>query len=378
MTTHSTSSRINGPEAMTVWKEHLADERTDAPPGPGDGEPSLFSALGFLLAYRSHIIGAALLCASVAFVTTLVGGPVYRAESRFLPQAASGSTSRIAGLAAQFGIDVGAAAGGQSSAELYAGLVHSRQILGQVAQTKLPLTRDTSPAAPRATIVELYGITNDDADQQLLDAVTLLRKRLVSVRSDIRTGIVTIETEAKQKAVAEGMNQRVLDLVTDFNLRRRQSQAGAEREFLEARTVAAQQELRRAESRLAAFLTQNREFRSPQLSFENARLQREVDLAQQVYTSLAQTYEQARVEEVRNTPVITIIDSPIGSAKRSRGLVRKTAIGFVLGAVFGLVLALLVEHARRRRETHPEEYDALVGRARRLLPGTTRRGEESR
>ncbi len=44
--------------------------------------------------------------------------------------------------------------------------------------------------------------------------------------------------------------------------------------------------------------------------FEHDRLERPVSMRQELVTAMAQAYEQARVDEVRNTPVITVIDQP--------------------------------------------------------------------
>src|SRR5207244_4476199 len=101
---------------------------------------------------------------------------------------------------------------------------------------------------------------------------------------------------------------------------------------LEGRSQEALTELRTAEQAMQDFLVRNRQYQnSPPLQFEASRLQRRIDLTQQVYTNLVQAYEQARVAEVRNTPVLTIIDKPEGSAQPS---VRLRTLG-ILGVLLG-------------------------------------------
>ena len=323
------------------------------------------SVLDFLARNARLVIWSGLACATAAFVFTMIRGPVYTAESRFVPQTANSASSRLAGLAAQFGIDVAGAAG-QSPSELYASLAQSREILEQIAVASYPTTDDTSASAPHASLIELLKVHNKDPEQLRLDAVDVVRKK-ISVGTDVRTGIVTLQTTTPWRSVSEQMNRRIIALVTDFNQTRRQSQARAEREFLEARSREAQQQLRDAEARLAAFNDQNRVRASSQLVLEAGRLQRAVDLAQQVFMTLAQNYEQARIEEVRNTPVITVIDSPEGSAKRQRGLVKKTAIGLVLGVALGLGLAVVGEQLRRQRDEDPAQFEQIMLRLRALF-----------
>lgn len=327
---------------------------------------TLITLAAFLLRNLRFVALTAIGCAAIAFVITLMVGPVYTAESRFVPQTSGGSASRLAGLAAQFGISVPGVAT-QSPSDVYASLVQSREILEQVATTPFPVSSDTSAAAPHATLIELFGLRNKDQAQLHLDAVEMLRTK-ISASTDVRTGIVTLQTTTPWRAVSEAMNNRILALVVQFDQTKRRSQARAEREFLEARSRESQQQLRDAETRLAVFNDQNRVRASSQLVMEGARLQRAVDLAQQVFVTLAQNYEQARIEEVRNTPVVTIIDGPIGSAKRRRGLVKKTAIAFVLGSIIALAIAFVGEESQRRRVSHPEEFERLVAGARGLIP----------
>ena len=337
----------------------------------GERDPlTLISFAAFVVRNLRFVALTAVACALVAFTTTLIIGPVFTAESRFTPQASAASTSRLAGLAAQFGISVPGVAS-QSPSDVYASLVQSREILDQVAVTPFPVSSDTSDVAPRSTLIELFRLKNRDRAQLHLDAVELLRTK-IAASTDVRTGIVTLQTTTPWRSVSEAMNARILALIVDFDQTKRRSQARSEREFLEARSRESQQQLHEAEAHLAAFNDQNRVRASSQLAMEGARLQRAVDLAQQMFVTLSQNYEQARIEEVRNTPVVTIIDGPIGSAKRHRGLVKKTAIAFVLGSMLALAIAFIAEEVRSRRLAHPEEFERLMAGVHELLPSRRR------
>ena len=74
-------------------------------------------------------------------------------------------------------------------------------------------------------------------------------------------------------------------------------------------------------------------------------------MAQQIYTSLAQAYEQAKIEEVRDTPVITVLQPPeIPVLPNSRRVVVKTVLGFILGLGCAATLVLLRVTLQRRRQ----------------------------
>ena len=112
------------------------------------------------------------------------------------------------------------------------------------------------------------------------------------------------------------------------------------------------------------FLRDNRTFASsPQLMFENDRLQRDVAMRQQIMAGLTQAYEQARIDEVRNTPVITVVQRPEAPALPDRRrLVLKGLAAIVIGLMLGIGIALFREIlmlTRATDQTSVEEYEAL-------------------
>jgi uncharacterized protein involved in exopolysaccharide biosynthesis len=86
-------------------------------------------------------------------------------------------------------------------------------------------------------------------------------------------------------------------------------------------------------------------------------LERDISLRQQVYTTLVQSFEQARIAEVRDTPVITVLQPPFLPARDPRGLVLMAAVGLALGGMAGLVLAFVVEAVRRPAPGDPARQD---------------------
>ncbi len=147
--------------------------------------------------------------------------------------------------------------------------------------------------------------------------------------------------------------------MNSFNLERRQTQAGAELRFTEARLTEAREELRRAEARLEAFLEQNRGYTSaPALRLTTDQLTRDVGFRQQIYTTLAQAYEQARIDAVRDTPVITVIENPEAPVRpRPRGLVQWTSVALLVGILLGVAGAFVREYVRRTAAASGPDLD---------------------
>jgi hypothetical protein len=103
---------------------------------------------------------------------------------------------------------------------------------------------------------------------------------------------------------------------------------------------------------------------SPELVFARDHLQRDVDLNQQVVTSLAQSLEDARIREVRDIPVITVIEPPVAqTTPESRGRLRRGMLGIALGGGIAIALALIWDLLARRLaagDPEIEKYRSLL------------------
>lgn len=317
---------------------------------------TILSLVNLVLREWRLVVWPGVVLAVLVATYLVIRGPEYTAKSIFEPQNRSSEISRIAGLAAQFGLNLPRPSTGESL-DFYAELLRSRELLGAAVQTNYRFaTEPGSPDTLSGTLIELFEIGEDTPERRLRTAIDELAAR-VSVRPNLTASLVTLQVTAPWPELANQINRRMLDLIGEFNLEKRQTQARAEREFVGARLQEAERELREAEAELEAFLRQNRRYdQSAQLQFEYGRLQRQVELRQQVYVTLAQAFEQVRIEEVRNTPVISVLESPEGSARRRGGRIAKVMMALAVGVMAGLLAALVRDFARRERTRNPADY----------------------
>lgn len=269
----------------------------------------------------------------------------YVAESQFLPQVST-SVSEV------FGFPVVSQGEGP---DFYQTLIESRQFLKEIALATYRFKAVGSEDSIIGNLMDIYDISGSTEQERLLAAVRRLR-RIIRVEIDRQTSVMTIETTTPWPELSTTLNRRVLEHTNTFNLERRQSQARTEREFVEGRVHARREELTAVEDELEQFLDRNRSLESsPQLQFQRGRIERRVSLAAGVYTTLSQAYEQARIDEIRNTPVVTVIDPPEGSVRVQGVVGRRGAMGLVLGLGMSVALALAMEFYGRLRRQHVAE-----------------------
>lgn len=286
--------------------------------------------------------------ALVALTVLLLTPRRYRATASFVasePSSMSSSLGALGSVAAQLGIPALSAVASSSastSAQFYGELLTSRELVRTVLTTQYDASdTGTNGGIPyRGTLVDYLEPKGKTATDSLVDAINRFTRNVLTVSVDRTTGIVRLEVQTRNRTLSALVTRRLLELVNDFNLRRRQSQAGAERDFGRMRTDAALDTLRNAEAQLASFRASNIDFsRSPRLAAREAELQRRVALAQQIYTTVAQRYELANIESVRNTPLITVVDSPEGLVEARP----RYTVFITLGAgAFGLLVAIAI------------------------------------
>lgn len=345
--------------------DHSSD--SDVPPGPErrDDEISLVEIANPILRHWRMVVTVPLVLALVVGLWTLAQERTYAVSASFIPQAAEGRGGGGAvALAQQFGVSLGSERPGQSP-QFYADLLRSRTVLRKAVESEYRLPADDGTMR-RGTLIELFDIEEDGNTLPPWRRVADKLRDGISTFIARETGLVQLTVSASHPALAEQIAERLLEILDTFNTEVRQSRAQEEGRFIGGRLTEAQAELRAVETVLQDFLRQNREFRnSPELTFEYDRLQRQVAMRQEVYTSLLRSQDQARIDGLRDTPLFTIVDHPAGAAERQgRGTVLRAIIAFVLGLMVAVGVALIREATRRGRDSEDPHYREFQGLAR--------------
>ncbi len=341
---------------------------SDRKPVHGDDQVSLEAWGSVVLRWRRTILALGLSGAALGLAIGLLSRRVYVSGASFIPESSETGMSGagISGLAlaaSQFGIRV-PTGGSAWGPPVYVELLRSQALLE-------PLALDTVAVAEqggqRVAVMDLLEIPVLPPAQRTERAVLALRKIVMASENKQLNGVqMTVTTPWPSVSLA--LAEKLVSGVSQFNLGKHKSQAAAERQFVEAQAAEAERDLRAAEDRLQSFLQRNRIVTgSPELTFPQDRLQREVALRQAVYTSLMQSLEEARIREVRDTPVITVLESPrLPATAKARRAVLKGVMGGLLLAGVGFLIAFIgdgVAGSRRATSEQSREFFQLLHEA---------------
>jgi hypothetical protein len=256
-------------------------------------------------------------------------------------------TLNLSGAASLLG--AGAQASGFSAnPALVANLFTSRRVLQVVGTSTL--------ADGRTRVVDVAAGTRVPGPR-----VERTMHEYVRARVDRETGLITVRVAHPDSALARVVANRLLGETTRMFVQTARAQASEQRRAQEARVDSAERRLRRAQEEYQAFLSENRilaEFATGNL--RRRALEREMTLAEGVYTRAASDREAAVAKELEETPVLVVVDPlPDELPRLPRFAV---VIGFAAALVAGVIAVLWVfvaEAFRRHAASAPEDARRL-------------------
>ncbi len=140
----------------------------------------------------------------------------------------------------------------------------------------------------------------------------------IKVSEDRLSGLITITTTFQDPYVAAGVANFVGNEVEFYIQKENSAQSTKEKLFISDRLSIVKNELEKTELELKDFKERNRGYEdSPELFMIYSQLFREVEAKKQVYLTLQQQLELARIEEVKQSPILHILDHAVPPTKKS-------------------------------------------------------------
>jgi uncharacterized protein involved in exopolysaccharide biosynthesis len=268
----------------------------------------------------------------------------YSAGAEFSVESAPTSTpqSSVLGLAAQLGF---AGVPGATSINYYGDVINSNRVLDAAALDPLPVDSSGKNALVYTTSQSLTTL-------RARDKARLRLRQHLSVSVNGRTNTITFSIEGPSPIAARAAADTILSSLNRVIVELRRSRATAERQFLETRVDTAQVREGMLEDSLREFYLHNRLVNSPNLQFTEARLKRQLEFAQALTAQLRTQLEQARLQEVRDTPAISLVSAPEIPSRRSSPNRRLIVISaFVTASLIAITWIALAQALARQRES---------------------------
>jgi len=294
-------------------------------------------ALSILWERRKSIgifVGAAV---AIAIIASLLLPTKYASQAVILPELEKGKLVNLAAapdIASLVGVNVGE----MSISKLYPVIIRSERLLGKV----LFYPFEIDGKNPGTNLLQYWRI-DTGLPQKDFEAGLKRLQRAVDVVYDNRVGTVTVIVELDKPQLAADVANQITTELDEYIRRQRRTNASAQREFIEERLKEVGNDLEKAEDVLKDFRSRNRRIAdSPDLLLQEDRLIRTVQINSAMFIELKKQYEIAKIEEVKNVPIINILDKarpPYEKSKPNRTSIVLTT--FALSTLMAIVATLL-------------------------------------
>lgn len=349
--------RIETPQApgRTLRPANPASEPFSVPPGPRTAAPPLpppsFDApaaetwigtpvppdpkglrLVLLLErrYRALIVATVLLGIAVTVLRMLLQPPIYLGRATILPSGGQGQSS-VLGLISSFtGAPPMLGGGDSGSSVLFPRILESRIVGLEVLEATYEFVQDGGRR--QMTLFEYLGA--EDVDEALRRL-----KMLRAIDVDKETGLIAVSVRTPYPDLSAQVANRCVEALEKYSLASRRSSASDQSTFVQERLARSFEELQAAEERLTTFRQHNLRVNDAQLELERLRLERDVTLRTQVYVTLNNQAEIARIEAAKDLPVVRVLDR---AAVPTRPVPTPRLAMLAGGGILGVVMALLL------------------------------------
>jgi len=302
------------------------------------------------------IIIPTIFCSIAIIYVLFIADPVYTSTSKIM-SSSGGGISKAVGIAAQFGLNFSP---GQDEQQWeYTEIIKSRTLARSVLKRKY----DTEEFGLQKSLIQILTYGNDQPefgwDTLEIMAVEILLKQMIDVSENIKTSIYTINLHASEPKLAAEVNKSLIEELDAHQQEYNRGKTGDTRQFIEERIIDTEKELMSAEERLKNFMDRNRRIEnSPALQLEQQRLGREVTVLTGVFTTLKQQLETTKIEEMKESDYVVVLDPPEVPLKRSKPNKKLMVIlAGILGIGLGMLLVFMMEFAANRDK---EEKDKMA------------------
>ncbi len=318
-----------------------------------------------LKSYRILIATFAVLFAALGAIYSLTQPNEYISTAKLLPEldsksgGAGGGLKSLAGLA---GIELGGGASGGDAIrpDLYPNIIQSAPFLKEVLKAKIYSTKYKKWQTVLNYLTEKqnsapldWGNKNIDFSETKLDVIPksalhndliklnkkekfAINKLRISVILDIdkKTGIITLTTRLTDPIASANITSLVQHYLTKYVIEYRTQKIRQELVFLQQRLSESRSRYDQALFTLSAYRDQNMNLFLNVAKDREKKLQYEVDMAYNLYTTISGQYEESKVKLHRETPVFKVLE-PAQVAVQKDGPKRTLiTIGFMFVGVF--------------------------------------------
>lgn len=249
----------------------------------------------------------------LAVVYSLILPVYFKSTATILPET---EKNKLAGLVnfSELATLAGISTGEPSLTKLYPTIINSESVLKNVIYARY----HTNEFKDSVNLIQFWEIEERTPELGYEMCLRTLRNEL-DVSMDPKTWVISVSTETTERQLSADIVNNVTSELDRFMRTKRATNASEQRKWIEGRLAEVKRDMEKSETGLKVFRDNNRRVvDSPQLLMEQERLIREVQINSTLYIELKKQYELAKIEEIKNIPIINVMDPARPAVKKER------------------------------------------------------------
>ena len=258
--------------------------------------------ISFLLLKRkkiiSYIVGSIIILTAIILLLT---PNQYRSEASILPTGGHNSFSSLKSLAGLGNF----VQQNENSSNLFPEILRSREITNAVIKNEYSF-KDEDGEIQNFKLSEYFDVTSPD----LLHSALL---KITDISMDKKNGVINVGITTKYPEFSKIILEKYLVELENFNLYKRASQAKDNEKYLANQLESLKLALDNLEDEFVQFQKVNRDWlitSDPEILKEVVKFKREIEIKSQSFIFLNQEYELAKLESLKDVPIIRMLDNP--------------------------------------------------------------------
>ncbi len=281
---------------------------------------------------------------TLTYVQFMVDSIFVSSATLLLPENKTSQMGSLAGLASQFGVNVPSSSNADlSNPSLYPELIKSNTFAEKIMDKEFYLKKYNKKLPLIDILADGNKALGNNRDLLLKNAISKLNSEILSFYNEpLRSPLSILSVSTNDALFSKELADVVLIELDLLNREFKKNSVDEKILFINNRILSVKNDLSISEIKLKNFNEKNRQISSPALALEQDRLKRDLDVQKDIYLTLKQQLELAKIEEIEQVSVVQILDKPKVSLVRSNNnKVRTLFASLILGLIFGTLIGLL-------------------------------------
>ena len=283
---------------------------------------------------------------SVFFTVTyikFIQTPKYQSKATILlPEGKTSNFGGLAGFASQFGMSMpNDKSTDLSSPDLFPELLRSRTFAEKILGKSFFTLRSNKDL----TLLEILTGSSSEATMSKSESITkamISLKGMIDFKKNPSSNFYALTVTTFEPIFAKELAIVVLNELELLNSFYKMQIINEKIKFINQRINTVKSDLEDSEFKLKAFNEQNRQVSSPALILQQDRLARNVEVQKEIFLTLKQQLELAKIEEIQGASIMQVLDAPnVPLSPENKNLKLSIFVAAIFGLTSGIIIALI-------------------------------------